>query len=692
MLLLNKAEYSHSPLAEQIGNLVEERYGFDDISSSLLLHFALKSRVSTDVLEALIASNPSLLLETDSKGRTPLHSLFLLSEEESPSLGIVQLLLRTPGENSTRLKDRDYKVPLHLAAEIGASDAILQLLVDAYPDGCYRQTRSCDIPVHLLVRSGKATRSSIELLLRPIMDSETICSLGGSEGINLPLHIASEYSCSYEVLERLLLAFGTAASIPMRRDGSEDELYALDIFESNRVAKCFTSQDRSPSRWSIGIESNRTLGAESMENLTENAAYDDMEEADFNLRSDLIFVHYPVTPIPHRKDKNRIRRLRNLITQEALECSERINVDNGAQMSTMAQLAWCFLCTFEDREFSDDNYAHDVEIIIKSLPIPAVKLLATITNPFSSPPHLLLSDCATVKCKDLINSRVLFVGRYVFDEDSFVIHKSDDSFVVRAQDHGAINAYEKTLSTFKKERLSDIDDLDSVDNGSIVHTLSNGEDAMTHFHEFASKLGLDGDIAVQELCGRTADLQGGTEENNPHNSELTLEAFNDFCSSHGVNHHGSRSVVIKFMKHRTQFLREKVTRARLNISQSACFVLPVIEDYDVDRAENVDIESADETTTRSGWLSDSKDNIFALDLQEMNSLGHDFSSFNYALVFPQGERDLHDFLVHEDLGVWKIRELAQKIGFALRELHERCKYGAEVCFCISIFISQYLPN
>ena len=649
-----------------------------------MLHFALQSRVSTDVLEALITSNPSLLLETDSKGRTPLHSLFLLAEEEPPSLSTVQLLLGIPGENATRLKDRDYKVPLHLAAEIGSSDAILELLVNVYPDGCYRHTKDGDIPVHLLVRSGKATSSSIELLLRPIMDSETICSLGGSDGVNLSLHIASEYNCSYEVLERLLLAYGAAASIPMQKGDSDDELYALDIFERNRIIKYQTSPGRSTS-------SHRTLGAESMRGFSEDAACYDMKEADFNLRSDLIFVHYPVTPVLHRKDKNRIKRLRNLIRREALECSERRNVDSSGRMSIMAKLAWCFLCTFENGEHPGDHYAADVGIILKSLKIPAVKLLASITNPFSSPPHLLLSDCATTKCKHLITSRLLFVGRYVFSEDS-VMHKSDDSFVVRVKDHGAIDAYHKIVSTLKKEKLSDIDDLESVDDGSIVHTLSNDEDEdiASRFLCFAAKLGLDGDIARQELSRLAATSQDGIKDNDACSGKLTLIVFHSFCSMYGIHHDGIRSVVIKFMKHRTQFLREKVTRARLNVSRSVSFVLPVLEDYDVDRAENDDNESADETVDRNSWtLPNRKDNVFALDLQEMNSLGHDFSSFKYALVLPQGEKDLRDLLMHEEIGLWEIRELTHKIGIALRELHERRKYDVQLCYVTLLFYFHF---
>ena len=676
VLLTSKPEYLHSPLATQITTLIDERYGFSDITSSFLLHFALRNKVSTDVLEAFIASNPSLLLETDSAGRTPLHAVFMMSKNEAPTLGTVKLLLQTPGENATKLKDRDYKVPLHIAAEIGASNAILELLTDAYPDGCYRQTRDGDLPVHFLVRSGNATTASVEMLLRPIMDSETICSISGGQGLQLPLHIAAQYNCSYEVLERLLSAFGAAASIPGRRSESSEDEYPIDVFESNRAEKLQPSPTKSQS-------STRTLGEESIQRLSNEAANYDLEEADFNLRSDLIFVHYPLTPGLHRQDKNRIRRLRNLIRREACDCVEQRKVYGEMKMSTMTRLAWCFFCTYQNSDDLNDHYADEVGSILKSLSIPAVKLLASVTNPFSSPPHQVLSDCATEKCKKLITIRVLFVGRFTFDENNFVLHKSHESVVVKAKDYGAADSYKKLLSTFKQEeQLSDIDaldfdDLDSVTGGSIVHVLSCGDDTLLHFVDFAMKIGLDEDFARQEfdlLVSKSNGIGDDESRASEGKGDLTLDVFREFCSAHNVDRNGVRDVVIKFMKHRRQFLREKVSRARLNLSKSDWYVFPVIEDYDIDRAEDDEVESVDEIMPKNSWVfSERKDNFFATDLKEMNEFGYDFSSFSYALVLPRGDRDLNDMTIHEELEIWEVRDLALKVGNAIKEMHTRRK-------------------
>lgn len=234
-------------LRRQVGALISAGFGSMGI---VPLHYALKVNSSERVLRALIAENPSALLETDREGRTPLHACFLLKREEPPSEGIVKALLTNPGENAAKVKDSHERSPIHIAAERGASLEILKLLVDVYPDSCYRVNVAGDLPLHLLVRSGTATTESVEMLIEPIMRNETICKMGGSIGCQLPLHIASEYSCCFKILEALLSTYpegaSTARSLPSNSDAvvvgdtrpnSEDEyekVYAIDLFERTR--------------------------------------------------------------------------------------------------------------------------------------------------------------------------------------------------------------------------------------------------------------------------------------------------------------------------------------------------------------------------------------------------------------------------------------------------------------------------
>ena len=377
--------------------------GQSDIISGVTLHYALKNGVSVEVLNALIETKPVLLLETDSFKCTPLHAVFLLDNEEYESLGIIRSLLTTPGENATKIKDSLDRLPLHIAASKGASNAVLELLVDAYADGCYRQNKDGDLPIHLLVRSGKATAAAIELLIRPIMKNETICRIRGSVGLELPFHIAVQYNCSFKILETLLITFGEAASIPRRKpskDGKpQTSKYALAMIEEYKST--FGSQHES-------LDSEMS---------PKEAARVEMTKADIDLRSDLIFLHNPLVTasdsddkeLDYRKDPNRIRRLQNLIRREAIDCVERSKVNDNIYLSEMARLAWFFFCTFDNESDLYDHYASAVDRILRDLPTSVVTFLAKIQSPLS--PHMPMVDVAIPSCKRIILNRILFVGR-----------------------------------------------------------------------------------------------------------------------------------------------------------------------------------------------------------------------------------------------------------------------------------------
>jgi len=708
ILLSRKSNSSQIPMSTQVSMILEK-----DASNSVPLHLALKYGASVEVLNALIEANPSSLLTKDEQGCTPLHYVFLISDEIIPTLSVVRTLLTTPGENAARIKDSVDRLPLHIAAQIGANDAILELLLDANADGCYRKNRDGDLPIHLLVRSDKATASSVEILLAPIIDSETICGIPGSQGLNLPLHIAAEYNCSYKILEGLLLSYGEAASIPRRisrADGqSMPPLFALDIFEANRKSTIDPVR-RNESQRTLQSTSLISYGEQSINSeTTQEAVRSDMETADFDLRSDLIFVFYPVVPAmgseskAYRRDNNRISRLESLIRREAINCSEYRKVNHESSMSEMTQLAWSFFCTFENPKDPSDEYSKSVGNILKGLPNSVVQLLADVRNPFSTPiTHMVVTACATAKCKRLITSRLLFVGRFVLDHSNVALHESYDSLIIAAKDHGMEEAYRRFIMTFKKEEdITDIDDLASHHSGTIGQMSSFGEDAQSMFVDFALKLGIDEDSANTEyerlvlgVYGNDMDTSDYLNHSNHskekyERKEITLDMFRKFCDYHRVDSSGVRDVVIKFMKHRIQFLREKVVRARLNSSKAKWCILPIIEDYDTDRVEQIDDNdiSVDETNDecytllpnfgmRSWTYGDSKDSMYANDVIENNTSSYDLSSFKYGLVLPRGDRDLADVLLHEQLKNREIKDMLLNVGTALKDLHnERVVHG-----------------
>jgi ankyrin repeat protein len=686
VLLGNQQTKFQTPTSTQIDLITK-----DVDTTEYPLHLALEYGAPIEILKKLIDKNPSLLLKRNEEGCTPLHHVFLISEKIRPTIGIVNALLTTPGENAARLKDASDRLPLHIASEIGAAAAILDLLIDANTDGCYRMNRDGDLPVHLLTRSGKAMPSTVELLLAPIVDSETICGVPGSQGMELPLHIAAEYNCSYKIIERLLLSYGEAASIPRRKsimnEAQSSQTFALDIFEANRrdqEKKQLSVRSLSRSDSGISVKTISTIA-------TEDMVQQEMKQADFDLRSDLLFVFNPLVS-NHRKDVNRIKRLQNIIRKEAMKCAEFLTVDQKVEMSEMSQLAWSFFCTFENPADPDDEYSQIVGQVLKSLTYPVVQILSEVRNPFSTLlSHLPVIDCATTKCKRLLSSRLLFAGRFKLNSTSGVIHKSKDILVINANDHGAEEAYRRFVSTFKKveEEIKDFDDIVSCHSGTIGHVQSFGDDPQSEddpqslFVDFASKLGLEEDEGSKEFeklllltnsSPRTSlnDLQSKEERR-----EINLDIFRLFCETHRVDRSGIRNVAIKFMKNRTQFLREKVVRARISNLENDCYIYPIIEDFDVDRAEKTSKRLSNESVESykvHESICDSKDGIYAMDISENNFAGLNFVSFKYAIVLPCGHKTLEDIMLHENPDGTEARNMLKTVGRTIKGLHDRCKF------------------
>ena len=860
-------------LRRQVGALTAAGFGSMGI---VPLHYALKVNSSQKVLRALIAENPSALLETDREGRTPLHACFLLKREEPPSEGIVKALLTNPGENAAKVKDSHERLPIHIAAERGASLEILKVLVDVYPDSCYRVNLAGDLPLHLLVRSGTATTESVELLIEPIMRNETICKMGGSIGCQLPLHIASEYSCAFEILEALLSSYPEAAtiarSLPSDADKIEvgdvknntndddkyEKVYAIDLFERTRelntsdIDSMHPSGNRRKSYLTSALSSKGSIassddphslsgrgddaviedispvkiphkgrakrrgsfGATSMSKKSVDSLFDagtvhstqsrdlavtDMLSADFDLRSDLIFVYGPLIKapggLPYRHDRRRVKRLTNLIRREAIQIAERHGEDVDATgrdlggnvegdgtppsnvpdgLTDMARLAWCFLCSH------NDTYINDAKATLRGLSTSAVSVLAQVPNPHSTPlGGIPIVQSASTKCKELIQSRLRFVGRYVLDQDAHPLHKSDSSMVIRAVDHSCVEAYNQVREALRKAETIDEGKAELHDNfeqsateddiGTIVHhTKSNypSKDLVDAFVAFAMKAGINEDRASAEINALLGSSSGSShyDRSSPDSSDSDVvselgdhpidacaistrsahdddvankdahrthrKAFVEFCQGQLFNKDGTRSVCIKFMRHRSQFELEVAARSRLDLaSGSKWFIAPILEDFDVDRIKKkckrestlspprttpegeyndyaVPIKGYDTgsvSTNNRGM--DSKDELFALHSIERNASIPFFSLFRYAIVLPGGDKDLDAISQHEQLKIGQIRQYTLQVALALEHLHENSECNAffyriyrapcfHICLfvCLDIFISPLLRS
>lgn len=674
---------NYSPIfANRNGNNNNNKKKYSIYSTdSLLLHNAVICGTAPEILKILINSSPRSLVETDENGCTPLH---LALRSDAPSLDLIQaLILTSPGENAARLKDVSGRLPLHIAAERGLDDTLLNLMVNSYADGCYRQTRKGDLPLHLLVRSGEATLSKVELLIKPIMGNESICRMEGSKGVDLPLHIAARFGCSFEILEKLLRTYPEAATRTCREVEGVEDGCALDLFEKKRS---MLEMDAATS--------------------SENKNTDQLE--DFERRSNLLFVHYPMAcpqaslskklgmngtttsstmsisnnnssavplrsnlMIPYRKDMARIRRLVDLITREATRVASEtaVNKKKKSTVSDTARLAWLWLTTC-DIEEEIDEYAALVEKILTQLSSSAVKVLAHIEWN-----GLFVKDCAVSRCRQMILSRIRFVGRYEWSTLDFPLHKSDTCLVMRAKDFIASEEYHKMRKILEDSAAAASEGQDTSDVGIPLRS----------FFNFCKILGISESEAKHDLrkrgnyfprgCSSSSSIHSGVAQKSLHSIQeaneeeddaeldefyveggvkVSASTFESFCNFHGFDSKGIRKVVIKFISNKHQFERERAIRDILNMKGPDRPVVPILEDYDLDR-----------------MIYSPKDALYAKDIQEKNECSYDLFRYKYALVLTGADRDLAEIHLHESPEILQIRDYMSQVGNALQKLHEQ---------------------
>jgi len=631
-------------LREQLDALIAAGFG-----SNLPIHYALKVGVLERTVRCLIEANPTALLDIDSERRTPLHAAF--DSTRMPYLGIVQALLTSPGVNATHLKDSRGKLPIHIAAEHGAGEALLRVLVDAYADGCYRRTDDGDLPLHLLVRSGSATQVTVELLIRPMIHNPTICAYPGSLGVNLPLHIAAEYRCKYNIFEGLLSSYSEAAHTRrqlMQQPDTKSEgrqkkyaQYALEMFEEGRGA-----DNRS-------LDMKSTLGAKSNDpSINKGSTEMALEEADFNLRSDLIFVHNPNVPKSSRpylttyyRDENeRIRRLAAVIKREAVLCSKKLSRGEDVELTEMANLAWCWMC-------SNDRYSEVISDIVLAIPVKAVRFLALTENPKSEPiQNTPIKDCSTPRCALIIKSRLSFLGRYILDHGSAPLHKSESCVILRAKDIGAMDSY-LSIQTLLSDSDPDIDDY-SHGCGS-VYAITGNTIEVDRFAHFARKIGLNQSEAIFEIEKLLLDSNATEDKLNLKESGVKKSVFSEFCKLHAIDDKGCRTVVIKFMKRKQSFELENQCRDILCESGKSSHVVPILNQF--------------------SFEGDGKGNSndFTRDLFGEEPPSINLSELKCGIVMPCANGDLRDIFYREGISSSNLLENARQVGETLQALHEQ---------------------
>ena len=129
------------------------------------LHYACANGTDMAVTELLVAAFPDGRLNTDKRGRTPLH--FALGNAERPASPSLVRLLAGEGGRSARWPDENAMLPIHYACAYGASVEVLNALIDSW-DRSLRETDSRGrTPLHFMM--GNADRANspkvVELLL-----------------------------------------------------------------------------------------------------------------------------------------------------------------------------------------------------------------------------------------------------------------------------------------------------------------------------------------------------------------------------------------------------------------------------------------------------------------------------------------------------------------------------------------------
>ncbi|KAL7556480.1 hypothetical protein ACA910_003113 [Epithemia clementina (nom. ined.)] len=151
----------------------------------LPVHYACASGSDTAVIQALTESFPESKTTTDRRRRTPLH--FALGEK--PASPDVIFLLSSTGAAS--YPDEIGMLPLHYACAFGASEEVLYVLTEAYPDAITARDSRHRTPLHFALSNAgrKTVPAAVRLLLS--LNKSIVNSINNGP---LPLRVLAEYA------------------------------------------------------------------------------------------------------------------------------------------------------------------------------------------------------------------------------------------------------------------------------------------------------------------------------------------------------------------------------------------------------------------------------------------------------------------------------------------------------------------
>jgi len=119
---------------------------------TLPVHDAVRKAAPLKMVKRMVQAAPDALRQTDKIGRIPLHHV-LTAEPRALTMigGLVDYLLSCDSSTS-KVRDVDGNLPLHLACGYGAEIGVVKSLIEAHPDGVLEQNGKGNIPSQLGVQ------------------------------------------------------------------------------------------------------------------------------------------------------------------------------------------------------------------------------------------------------------------------------------------------------------------------------------------------------------------------------------------------------------------------------------------------------------------------------------------------------------------------------------------------------------
>lgn len=570
------------PLVERLINCYKEAVYHHNDTNKLPLHIALDSKASADVVSILLEHNPDAYRDEEFGTNALLHGLYW-----NASLEVIQLLIEADPDAIIE-PNSDGNIPLSVALGHSSSEVIL-LLMNRHPEGILQRDEIGRLPLHLSlvnccsydvisylisnypeavrIKDPKEDILPLHYALRERRDdlmaitSELLAAHPESVQIrdsygDLPIHIASDKEASLELIE--LLINGFPEGIRQR-----DRLNRLPIHiclendSSDEVILFLLHQ------W-----------PESAKELNENgllALHSAVRRRKIRISLELLRLHPDAASftsgqeialllLKEEDDEAYIPLITALVLAD-------MPVDGQGRARQSHQFSWNALIDPQIFAISVSKaITHDIMSKYRS----HAKLLA-----YSSDSNGRMAiDVADREVKEIINHFLFFCGRFDLDP-GYPLHVSATSIVLLANDYSV------------SMNCKDISSISSIFASQLSQQKDPNGFGLTE-KSFKNAISLIESIYHQNIEKKTLSDDFKYLDGKRQMGRIFFEEFEQFCWTKFGKY---RRVVLKLMKHQSQYMRERTIRSFLsNKSSTKSSIIGLVEDPDNAKYSN-DIET-----------------------------------------------------------------------------------------------------